>query len=191
MTSKASINISVNSNGSDPDGSILPNVDIFSQGLYIAYEDANAHLALLPNFHLNVSEVGFGMTQFNQTWTYERARQALPSIGVVYHGSPFTQCVIGINEVFKRLEIEVPNVTPAGDSDLSDPQVFPLFLRVACSNRLFAIQIASLFQLFDWHQAAFIYSDSEDDRNAYECFLNIAAQFHINLTIVSKAAACL
>jgi hypothetical protein len=182
VTSKASIIISVNSDGSDPDGSIFPSIDIFSRGLYIAYEDANAHLTLLPNFHLNVSQVGFGMTQFNKTWAYERARLALPGIGVAYHGTPFTQCVIGLNDVFKQLGIEVPNVTPAGDSSLSDPQAFPLFLRVACSNRLFAIQIASLFQLFDWHQAAFIYSDSEDDRNAYECFLNISAQFRINLT---------
>lgn len=182
VATKPTILVSVNSDGSDSDGSAVSQVAMFSRGTYIAYEDANRDSSILPNFHLNVSQVGFGFIHFNYTWAYERVLLALPQIGVAYHGVPFTQNVLGVKKVFERLAVEVPNVTPAGSSELSDPGAFPLFLRVACSNKLFAIQIASLFQLFDWHYAAFIYSDSDDDRNAYESFVNVSAQFHITLT---------
>jgi len=183
LHAQAQIQTSVNYKVTNPDGSQYPIGAQVMRGFKIAFEEVNNRTDILPYYHLEDRTVDLSGVRFNFNISLARVKTVQSSLGLIHMPFPVSEIIMGMTKVFTSLNISIPMTTGSGDSKLSDPKAYPLYVRARPSSKYICVVMARMIKYFGWSKVAFLYAaDGSDMSDSYKSFLAVKDLFGINIT---------
>ena len=178
---KPALHVSVDYKGQNSDGSYFPLGNIVMRAYALALEQANLQKDLLPNYVIVNNSLSFGGFMFNETWATQRIINQRDQLGLAFFPFGYDFTSEGVNRVFRKLGISIPTSSLANTPELADISQSPLFYTTRSSPAELALSTARFFHVFGWKKLAFISSEGSEDFHFYEVFMNVSAQYNIEI----------
>ena len=178
---KPVLQVSTDYTGLSSDGSYFAEGNVGMRAYAVAYSQAKLQEDLLPNYAIVNNSLSFGGFVLNETWATQRINTYRDQLGLLFHPFGYGGTSTGVNRVFQKLVISVPTNSVANTPELTDPKQLPLYYTTRSGPAALALATARFFHAFGWKKAAFIYSEGTEDIAFYENFVNVSAQYDIEI----------
>lgn len=178
---KSTLEVSVDNEGWNFDGTKFPSANIAMRGYMIGYEEVNRRDDVLQNYQIVPNSVSTGGSVFNQSWALQRMQAQRNKLGLAYYPYGGSATTIGIYHLLQTLNLSLPLSSMAIANELSNPEAYPLFFRTRANSRVSAVVMARFFSVFGWKRTALIHSDGKADMDFYSSFLAVAKQYSIEV----------
>lgn len=175
------LQFSMDYTGLNSDGSYFAEGDVLMRGYALPYSQANLRENLIPNYTIVNKFLSFDGLMFNDSWATQRIVDQRDQLGLAFHPFATNSASSGVNNVFRKLGITIPTSSLANTKELTDQHQFPLDFTTVSGPAVIALVTARFFDLYGWKKAAFIYSEGSEESMFYEVFVNVSAQYKIEI----------
>lgn len=166
---RAEIAISVNYelfDASNPERKVGP---FLFRGLQLAFAEVNLRSDILPHYYMVNNSVNYLQLGFDWNTTKGKIEKNGDLMGILYVAPPNSQGIIGLTQLLKQENRSIPILSSTVSCELSDPKVFPQYLRPRVGNSFLAAVTLRLMRSLEWREIAVIYTkDAGDSQDFYE-----------------------
>lgn len=181
VVAKPILEISVDYEGLNYDGSAYSNANTPMRGYAIAYSDVNHRSDLLPSYTFRNHTLSFGAQSFNFTWAIRQITANREKLGLMHHSIGLSEATIGVNQAMHQLGVDIPITSVALAAALGSRREYPRFYRMSYNAVRLAEAMIGVFNQFGWKRTAIIYSNSPEDTEFYAEFLRLSTDFGIEI----------
>ncbi|CAG9336096.1 unnamed protein product [Blepharisma stoltei] len=160
IPTKKVLHLSINAGTTNPGSLPYQNAVIAARGAFAIQDKINEGNDILQHFQIKFFNFDCGVTVFNRTFAKDCFNKDIDQIGLSHISGFTSEVAIGSLQIFKELNISIPNVGATNTDDLlSSTSNFPMYSRVQMSNSYICSKYPILIAGMGWKSAGVLYQN--------------------------------